>query len=41
MKRSACLAPLSRDHHHALVAALALTRADEAAAGRDAAAVDG
>jgi hemerythrin-like domain-containing protein len=27
MKRSAALAPLSRDHHHALVVASALTRA--------------
>ncbi|MDA8067910.1 hemerythrin domain-containing protein [Conexibacter sp. DBS9H8] len=29
MKRSAALAPLSRDHHHALVVASALTRAGE------------
>jgi ketosteroid isomerase-like protein len=32
MKRSDALAPLSRDHHHALVAAQALIRADEAGA---------
>lgn len=30
MRRSAALAPLSRDHHHALVIAMALTRAGEA-----------
>jgi len=30
MRRSAALAPLSRDHHHALVVAMALTRATEA-----------
>lgn len=29
MKRSAALAPLSRDHHHALVVASALSRAGE------------
>ncbi|MGH2872071.1 MAG: hemerythrin domain-containing protein [Solirubrobacteraceae bacterium] len=32
MKRSAALAPLSRDHHHALVVASVATRADEATA---------
>lgn len=32
MKRSAALAPLSRDHHHALVIASALTRAGDATA---------
>lgn len=32
MKRSASLAPLSRDHHHALVIASALTRAGDATA---------
>ena len=32
MKRSDALAPLSRDHHHALVAARALVRADDASA---------
>jgi hypothetical protein len=32
MRRSAALAPLSRDHHHALVIASALTRAGEATA---------
>lgn len=32
MKRSAAFAPLSRDHHHALVIASALTRAGEATA---------
>jgi len=32
VKRSAALAPLSRDHHHALVIASALTRADEGTA---------
>lgn len=32
MKRSAALAPLSRDHHHALVIASAMTRASEATA---------
>jgi len=32
MKRSAALAPLSRDHHHALVIASALARADDATA---------
>lgn len=30
MRRSAALAPLSRDHHDALVIAMALTRADDA-----------
>ena len=29
MKRSAALAPLSRDHHHALVVSMALVRASE------------
>lgn len=29
MKRSAALSPLSRDHHHGLVAAVKLTRADD------------
>ncbi len=33
MKRSAALAPLSRDHHHALVVARELSRCDEATAG--------
>jgi hypothetical protein len=33
VKRSAALAPLSRDHHHALVVARALSRADPAGAG--------
>lgn len=32
MKRSAALAPLSRDHHHALVIASALSRADRTTA---------
>jgi hypothetical protein len=32
VKRSAALAPLSRDHHHALAAALRLRRADEESA---------
>lgn len=32
MKRSAALAALSRDHHHALVVAQALRRADDASA---------
>ena len=32
VKRSAALAPLSRDHHHALVIASALTRSGEATA---------
>jgi hemerythrin-like domain-containing protein len=32
MKRSTAFAPLSRDHHHALVIASALTRAGEATA---------
>lgn len=32
MKRSQALAPLSRDHHHALVIASAMTRAGEATA---------
>jgi hemerythrin-like domain-containing protein len=33
VKRSSALAPLSRDHHHALVIASALSRATEATAG--------
>ncbi|MHB1835915.1 MAG: hemerythrin domain-containing protein [Solirubrobacteraceae bacterium] len=32
MKRSAALAPLSRDHHHALVIASAMTRSGDATA---------
>jgi hemerythrin-like domain-containing protein len=37
MKRSAALTPLSRDHHHGLMAALKLTRAKEADAAAAAA----
>jgi hemerythrin-like domain-containing protein len=37
MKRSAALTPLSRDHHHGLVAALELTRASHGDAGEAAA----
>lgn len=37
MRRSEALAPLSRDHHHALVIATALQRADQQRAGEVAA----